>query len=80
MDFLLLIYGTTVPTEMKRQRNRGVLGIERKLIDCVAINKFRLPCSDVLWSDTADRSFSKVGKNMKIKYIRISVYGTFLIS
>ncbi len=31
MDFLLLIYGTTVPTEMKRQRNRGVLGIERKL-------------------------------------------------
>lgn len=31
MDFLLLIYGTTVPTEMKRQRNRGVLGVERKL-------------------------------------------------
>ena len=31
MDFLLRIYGTTVPTEMKRQRNRGVLGIERKL-------------------------------------------------
>lgn len=27
----MLIYGTTVPTEMKRQRNRGVLGVERKL-------------------------------------------------
>lgn len=27
----MLIYGTTVPTEMNRQRNRGVLGVERKL-------------------------------------------------
>ena len=40
MDFLLLIYGTTVPTEMKRQRNRGVLGVERKL----TINKENHGC------------------------------------